>query len=305
MKRTSLEWIRRPPVDFLLHGGLARFLGLRGCRLYYYTMGHNFGDMLNEHLFAYLGIDVRHARSSYAQVVAIGSLLQQFEIRPGIVRVKEPVHVFGTGFIAMPECSRFIRPMIVHALRGRLSLRDCERILGCRLSNVALGDPGLLIRRIFPDAVDAEKHYDVAVVCHMSEKGSRLLGNVKLQRKSISFIDITADVRTVVRKIAECRFVLSSAMHGLICADSLGIPNRRIVLENADEIGNYKFDDYYSVFSSGVTPRAVDLRMSCIGDENIDALAREYSIELTDVNRICDMLAEKFMELRNIKHLRG
>ena len=46
-------------------------------------------------------------------------------------------------------------------------------------------------------------------------------------------------------------------MHGLIAADSLGIPNQWFALSE-QVIGNgYKFADYYSVFE--INPKSIDV----------------------------------------------
>ena len=75
-----------------------------------------------------------------------------------------------------------------------------------------------------------------------------------------------------------CICILSSSLHWLIFADSLGIPNRRIVL--SDEIigGDLKFDDYYSVYYENPeeAPEAIDLRKTTVTDETIDDIIKNY-----------------------------
>lgn len=75
-----------------------------------------------------------------------------------------------------------------------------------------------------------------------------------------------------------CKCILSSSLHGLIFADALGIPNRRIVL--SDEIigGDLKFDDYYSVYYENPeeAPETIDLRKTTVTDETIDDIIKNY-----------------------------
>jgi polysaccharide pyruvyl transferase WcaK-like protein len=51
-----------------------------------------------------------------------------------------------------------------------------------------------------------------------------------------------------LNKLQSCEVVISSAMHSLIAADSLGMPNIRIKISDNITGGDYKFKDYYSVF---------------------------------------------------------
>lgn len=288
------RWIWRPVRDFLFHGGVALACGTRDCLVHYYVEKRNFGDLLNVDLFRHFGLRIRYAAQTYAQAVAIGSFLQRLRPMVGSIASKRPVHVLGTGFIMPMEIDRFFRPVVIHALRGRLSLAHCERILGRRLPDVVLGDPGLLIRRIFPEALKAKKRFDVALICHMKDINSPHLRNVRLSKLTCRTIDMTQDSRTVVMQIAECRFVLSSAMHGLICADSLGIPNRRMILGDQVEGGDFKFEDYYSAYSTVPRHDPVDLRTTAVQDEDILSLSQEYAIDASEVERICNCLEAEF-----------
>ena len=56
------------------------------------------------------------------------------------------------------------------------------------------------------------------------------------------------------KKIAECETVISSSLHGLIAADSFGIPNLQMVLSNNIVGGLFKYNDYYSVFKTHARP---------------------------------------------------
>ena len=51
---------------------------------------------------------------------------------------KRPIHVFGTGFIkdSEQENEQFFRPVVIHALRGKESLKRCEKILGRKLPDI-------------------------------------------------------------------------------------------------------------------------------------------------------------------------
>ena len=69
------------------------------------------------------------------------------------------------------------------------------------------------------------------------------------------FVDVTGDPADVIAQIAGCEFVFSSSLHGLVVADSYGIPNCWMTMAPALFGGSWKFDDYFSAF--GITARAV------------------------------------------------
>ena len=54
------------------------------------------------------------------------------------------------------------------------------------------------------------------------------------------------NVKNVATKISGCTVVFSSSLHGLILADSYGIPNAHIIITNKLQGDTYKFEDYYS-----------------------------------------------------------
>jgi hypothetical protein len=139
-----------------------------------------------------------------------------------------------------------LRHAQVHALRGK---RTLER---CRLNGTpVLGDPGLLasdyvkrpekpevVHGIIPHYVDRE-HEQVKKWSH---------------REDTLVIDIRAGVRHVLNQAAMCQSIVSSSLHGLVIADSLGIPNQWVRLSEKVLGGEFKFVDYYSVYDEFPSP---------------------------------------------------
>lgn len=241
--------------------------------LFYFRRRPNFGDLLSEGLVRSLlpDIGVRHGELKDADLVGAGSLLGRgdgvlYGNRPRQRQDGVTLHVWGTGFkdpvIPAGEIFRYY-DLDVHAVRGRLTeevlrktgyLRDGER--------PALGDPGLLYPDLIPDWREIPKTCEVAVVPHYYDQaaGRRLCARMKAAGVSAVFVNVSElDPLEVVRQIAAARKVLSSSLHGLIVADAMGLPNRRLTFgghgsREATAISDFKFRDYYSAFDREPPP---------------------------------------------------
>lgn len=260
---------------------------------HYYTVDANFGDLLNEDLMNYFHKKYYHESSEKAQLTCIGSLLWDFLMIPERQKSKLSMHIFGSGFIksADSEHEEFCRPMVFHALRGKLSQERCEKIIGHNL-DIPLGDPALLIRRMFPD-IKPNPVYDVGIICHYVDKNSPFLKNIQFKTLKVKYIDVAQKPSNFIPEVAECKFILSSAMHGLICADSLGIPNKHIILSDKVVGGEYKFQDYYSVFKN-FKYAPIYLKDEIITDSDIVKYESEYTITSEEIEAICDNLINAF-----------
>jgi GT2 family glycosyltransferase len=222
----------------------------------------NFGDQLNVPLVRRItGRPVRAASVADATHLCIGSLLEQFlRRRSSPPRGGPPLAVWGAGFIAAPghhptlgddAVEQFARPLVVHAVRGQLSLERL-RAMGEDVSRAALGDPGLLARLLAPAAPIRPRHR-LGLVAHYVDERDPVFARVGARVPSAQIIKVGIDPVAFLARLRECEVVLSSAMHGLVAADALGIPNARIRVSDRLTGGDYKFRDYYSAF--GVEPR--------------------------------------------------
>ncbi len=90
--------------------------------------------------------------------------------------------------------------------------------------------------------------------------------------EGVRFIDVMEYPEKVIGLIDQCEYILSSTLHGLIVADSLGIPNAWI--ESPDLTGGrFKFDDYYS--SLDVSEDPIPLK----GDETLAELINSCTLK--------------------------
>ena len=73
--------------------------------------------------------------------------------------------------------------------------------------------------------------------------------NAVRKEEGVNVINIRVGFEDFVLEVLACERVLSSSLHGLICADAYGIPNRRMVLRDELIGGDFKFLDYYGAMS--------------------------------------------------------
>lgn len=184
------------------------------------TGAFNFGDELGALILKKLGYKVRRVAFAKADVLLTGTMLDPAEIK------NPTATVIGTGSGYTHESVHQFNAL---AVRGQLTANN----LGV---DVPLGDLGLLASRIWPKQ---PAKYNIGIVRHYVDKDEYEYADL--------IIDATEDAETVVKKISSCRLILSSSLHGLIVADSYGIPNMRIARDDVIS-GNWKWLDYKTAF---------------------------------------------------------
>lgn len=205
----------------------------------------NFGDQLTRRLCERLsGKRVEFAEPHRADILAIGSILDPHFWQPGSWEQYRGF-IWGTGRMFGRVPMEFPLAHVL-AVRGRLSR---SRLGGCNNQAVLLGDPGLLCPLF---ARPTSKRYKLGIVPHWSETRHPLIGHVAAKSPEIRLIDMCGSVEEVLDSLCACQYILASALHGLVAADALGIPNEwlRLNTGNENRVGmpEFKYRDYYSVY---------------------------------------------------------
>ena len=202
---------------------------------YWWTGLPNFGDDLTPMLLPRYGIVPVHRRAVEARLAGVGSILEH--LPPGFRGA-----VWGSGL--MDDAARPMRDAKFLAVRGRLT---AERVDAP--DDTALGDPGLLVSRWHRRP---EPKWDVGVVLHFSQRGNRALANfADTPGSRVRMIDVGRPATSVIREIAQCAVIVTTSLHGLIVADSFGIPAVWLTAEPRLSGGVFKFHDYESVVTPG------------------------------------------------------
>ena len=190
---------------------------------------NNFGDMLGpaltSRLLAEFGI-VNRASDSTARLLTIGSVLHF--ARDGDI-------VWGSGRngkIAVHH-HRF-SALDVRAVRGPLTA-DFLQTLGVEAPRV-FGDPGLLTARMFPELLSSsgkDKHA-LTISPNFNDFGAL--------RDRRNVLNPRGPLINCLARIANSDLVVGSSLHGIIVAESYGVPAR---LVRPHHESDFKYRDYY------------------------------------------------------------
>lgn len=189
----------------------------------------NWGDDLNPWLFQKLTgtTPIYCPHKDIPRLLMAGSILDQagpFD------------SCWGSGLIR-PDLEDAVRLAKAYATRGPLT-SEILNSHGVECSGV-YGDPGLLV----PDFVeiDRTKRYALAVVPHYVDYSD---GVRFAHETSAELVPVSEPIERFVQRIAAAERVCSSSLHGLICAEALGIPAYWIRFSDGLIGGNFKFRDY-------------------------------------------------------------
>lgn len=206
------------------------------CKLveaFWWTSIRNFGDELGPWILSKYGIASVLRQPEHAQLVSVGSILHT---------LPQTFHglIWGSGSINGHPTN--LPRATVLALRGELT----KAALGPSRA-VVLGDPALLTSRHVDQPPTTTT---LGIVAHYAHRRSAAFR--ALQKKNpgdVRIIDVQRRPAEVVKDIAACQSVLTSSLHGLIIADSFGIPAGWVIEEPTLTGGDFKFRDHESVVS--------------------------------------------------------
>ena len=231
----------------------------------FWSKNANWGDALSPVLAEHIaGKPARFEQAPFVKkFLCIGSILQladQWSV------------VWGSGLIAESETPH-VPPAEIRAVRGPLT-RDVLLSRGIKCPEV-YGDPALLLPRFLP--LEPRPEHAVGIVPHYTDKNHPWIRRCADQ--NVKIIDIESGISEFVRDILSCETILSSSLHGLICADAYGIPSRQIELGQQVIGEGFKFRDYYGSLNQQPTK---PIRPGFSDDPN--SIAQECSQKRIDLN---------------------
>lgn len=187
---------------------------------------NNFGDWITPTLLKKLvDTDCEWAEPEDADFIGVGSYLD--------VLKDHPFHgyIWGTGIMNKKSYPNLSHCKVL-ALRGKYTQAHCKS--HCQI----LGDPGLLANMLVKEKVPI--NHDIGFIPHWNDKKTTVRGSYKIK--------ITNPIETVIKDAMSCKKIVTTALHGLILADSLGLPRMWLYTDMNPGEG-FKFYDYQSVYS--------------------------------------------------------
>lgn len=209
----------------------------------------NLGDEISPLVLGHVsGRRIQWAEDHLCDGIAIGSVFN-----PRRARAKKrlrPLFVWGAGTLAPAPCDLRQLSVELAALRGP---RTAGQIEGC--PDLPFGDPGLFAREIWQKTAGAAGDAGAAaigLIPHHSQLGSPVISRLAeglasgqpVGQDGVRLIDFTApDIAASLRALSGCRMIVSSSLHGLILADSYGIPS--LFWNEGGVLSDWKYRDYF------------------------------------------------------------
>ena len=213
---------------------------------YWWNAQPNFGDALSPKITEFvLSKHVEWASPEECQLFGLGSNLEKV-IQQTFNDSRGPVSVWGTGLMAPRSLTSVNSKLKILSLRGHFS----SICLNC--SDVVVGDPGLLVREIYPELLQQKKEFEVGLILHHSQDLKNKSID-KLKNNGIHFFSAgTNDYESVIEFIAKSKTILSTSLHGLVIADSLGVKNEWMNSHGIHRADRFKFYDYASAIGRAI-----------------------------------------------------
>lgn len=185
---------------------------------------HNFGDVLTPLLFKHYSINFEYSKKDY-NTICVGSISN---------KATNKCIVLGSG-IAWKNIKlnpyadwRFVRgPITRNSVIS--SGGECPEIYG---------DPALLLPLIHGES---KKKYDLGIVPHYKEYSL-----IKEKYPNHFVINLNNPNPTeVINQITQCRSIISSSLHGLICSQAYEIPSAWVKFSDIIIGDDTKYMDFY------------------------------------------------------------
>lgn len=202
---------------------------------YFWAEVPNFGDAMAPLLLSrFADLKTGWDTISHARIVTVGSILEH-------VPPLWDGAILGSGKLREDsQLHLHTKTAKMFGVRGPLTARQCPK------GTYAIGDPGLMVSELIDTRPD--QLYDLGIVPHWSDE--ELVTRSEFSggdgKWTVRVINPRGDPLNVIAEIARCQRIVTSSLHGVITADSFGIP-RRIEprgLPGVSAKTMFKFRDY-------------------------------------------------------------
>ncbi|MCL1096428.1 polysaccharide pyruvyl transferase family protein [Shewanella gelidii] len=210
--------------------------------IFYTGAKKNIGDSMVPWLINSIsGSDFQYSNpleASGSHLFSVGSILQY---------ANKDCFVWGSGFISCNSKYKSL-PKSISAVRGPLTACRVEQLSGNKPSifgDPALITPNLIDGSIIENLAAKKENAKIGLIPHYVDKIQ--LEQTKIYHEnSVKVIDVeTDDIYDFVAELHTVDIVVSSSLHGIILAESFGIPAVWAKFSNRVYGNDFKFHDYY------------------------------------------------------------
>tara|TARA_R110002049_G_scaffold98763_1_gene240607 strand:- start:115 stop:1971 length:1857 start_codon:yes stop_codon:yes gene_type:complete len=243
-------------------------------RTSYYLRVRNAGDLLNTNI-----VSAASGRSIYfSRDKTKPFLLSSGSVLSGATKTTV---VWGSGLMHPDRGLIAGRPENIYLLRGKQT-HAALCASGLNPGDIPLGDPLFLAA----DALGIERCGTICnrigVMPHYADRSSPLIRALIKQDNAVD-LNVHSDPIALMHQIAACDQVITTCLHGLILAESLGIPSLWVKTDKVFAGDGFEFLDWFSICR---TPQAAP--WSLTGTEKLTELAsacqrHEPDITLSDL----------------------
>lgn len=220
------------------------------------NLGDEIGPLILRERF---GVKVSRSSRYHAEAIGTGSILNWVYENREKRATSSPLSVLGSGLMYPQVDLSEVSYLEYFGVRGYLT-RSC--ISRTDSTDIKIGDPGLLVSDLFASTKETPS-FQLGIIPHVGFQNhdaiNERIAEAKANGISVKLLDIaTDDHQAFFAELQSCATILSQSLHGLIFADSFGIPNiwwdDRLLNSRG---GRFKFYDYFSSIS-----RPFNLRLS-------------------------------------------
>lgn len=230
--------------------------------LHWWKMGNNRAPGGMENLGDYLSqVVVDHMLNVYGLSwdTDVGKTKHLYAVGSILAHGYQNATVWGSGLLngntKKARVCLHLQKLDVRAVRGPLT-RDILLSNGQKCPEI-YGDPAIILPEIY-SPTSFEKKYEASVILHHTHGYDR--SSIPNYCNNIEIL--TSDYKHFVDEICASNLIISSTLHGIILAESYGIP---AILLADDGIDMFKYRDYY--YGTGrpkiVVAQTVQEALSC------------------------------------------
>lgn len=213
---------------------------------YWWDTSLNFGDWIGPWIISLKSgknvVNTKNIESNSSTIFSVGSILHHLPQSSG------KVAVWGSGLIKPItwrkswNLKRKMKDVDFIAVRGRLTHQEITSKLKVDVPEI-FGDPALLLSKYYTPKIKKNKKI---VLCPHYSHYEDLKQNF-LQYDNVNVINLKRDPRDVIEDIVNAEICVSSSLHGLIIAQTYGIPWIWVRFEDNKLAGDcFKFYDFFS-----------------------------------------------------------